>query len=88
MIMWLEELGRSGKPKRNADDKQLAAEAALRLCRAHGIAATTTKAAKGGKLCRLAAVLHGDPRADLQHQCREALRKSAKPGKKYVLVPR
>jgi hypothetical protein len=80
-----------GKPKRNADHKELAAEAALRLCRLYEIEPKTTKAGKTretGKFCRLAAVLYSYKRGrkldDLQHQCQKALADERKTGAKTV----
>jgi hypothetical protein len=64
------EKSKLGKPKPNADEKRLAAEAALQLLKMHGIAPTTTKT---GAFCKLAAVLYGDKDADLQHHCRRSL---------------
>jgi hypothetical protein len=58
------------KPKPNAEEKRLAAGAALHLLKVHGIDPTTTKT---GVFCKLAAVLYGDKSADLQHHCRSAL---------------
>ncbi len=78
------EKSKLGKPKPNADEKRLAVRAGLYLIEKHGIKPTTTKT---GKLCKLAAVLYGDPRADLQHQCRELLNQR-KTGIRNVLVPR
>jgi hypothetical protein len=75
------------KPKPSAIDKQLAAEAAVHLCDEFGIVPSTTKT---GPYCRLAAVLYGDERTDLQKQCQKVLsgdwstffpRNSAKPGR-------
>jgi hypothetical protein len=64
------EKSKLGKPKPSADEKRLAAEAALQLLKMHGIDPTTTK---NGVLCALAAALYGDEKADLQHHCRGAL---------------
>ena len=64
------EKSKLGKPKPNADEKRLAAEAALHLLKMHNIDPTTTKK---GAFCKLAAVLYGDDKADLQHHCRAAL---------------
>jgi hypothetical protein len=64
------EKSKLGKPKPNADEKRLAADAALHLLKIHGIDSTTTKT---GAFCKLAAVLYGDKSADLQHQCRAVL---------------
>jgi hypothetical protein len=65
------EKSKLGKPKPNADEKRLAAEAALHLLKMHDIEPTATKI---GAFCQLAAVLYGDKSADLQHHCRAALR--------------
>ena len=64
------EKSKLGKPKPDAYEKRLAAEAALHLLTMHDTYPTTTKA---GQFCKLAAVLYGDQRADLQHHCRAAL---------------
>lgn len=64
------EKSKLGKPKPDAYEKRLAAEAALQLLKAHDINPTTTKA---GAFCKLAAVLYGDKSAALQHHCRAAL---------------
>jgi hypothetical protein len=64
------EKSKLGKPKPDAYEKRLAAEAALHLIKMHDIDPTTTKT---GEFCKLAAVLYGDKTADLQHHCREAL---------------
>ena len=64
------EKSKLGKPKPDAYEKRLAAEAALHLLRMHDMDPTTTKA---GEFCKLAAALYGDQRADLQHHCRAAL---------------
>jgi hypothetical protein len=58
------------KPKPSAFDKQLAAEAAVHLCDEFGIKPSATRT---GPFCRLAAVLYGDERADLQKQCLQVL---------------
>jgi hypothetical protein len=63
------EKSKLGKPKPNAYEKRLAAEAALGLLKAHDIDPTTTKT---GAFCMLAAALYGDKSADLQRHCREA----------------
>ncbi len=69
------EKSKLGKPKPNAEEKRLAAAAALHLLKMHGIDPTTTKT---GAFCKLAAVLYGVKLAaalyaDLQHHCRAAL---------------
>ena len=58
--MWL------GKPKRSAVAKRVAAEEAALLLERAGIPLALRR---GGKFCRLAAVLYGDERADLFHHC-------------------
>jgi hypothetical protein len=63
------EKSKLGKPKPDAYEKRLAAEAALGLLKAHDIDPTTTKT---GAFCMLAAALYGDKSADLQRHCREA----------------
>jgi hypothetical protein len=65
------EKARLGKPKPDAYEKRLAAEAALHLLKLHHMDPTATKT---GAFCKLAAVLYGDKTADLQHHCRAALR--------------
>jgi hypothetical protein len=67
------EKSKLGKPKPDAYEKRLAAEAALHLIKMHDIDPTTTKA---GAFCKLAAVLYGNKTADLQHHCRKALRRA------------
>jgi hypothetical protein len=64
------EKSKLGKPKPDAYEKRLAAEAALGLLKMHDIDPTTTKA---GIFCKLAAVLYGDKSEDLQYHCRAAL---------------
>jgi len=59
-----------GKPKPDAHEKRLAADAARHLLKAHNIDPTTSKK---GTFCTLAAVLYGDKSAGLQHHCRAAL---------------
>jgi hypothetical protein len=59
-----------GKPKPDAYEKRLAAEAALHLLKTHDLDPTTTKT---GVFCKLAAVLYGDQSDDLQYQCRTVL---------------
>ena len=58
------------KPRPDAYEKRLAAEAALHLLKLHKIGPTTTKT---GAFCKLTAVLYGDQGDDLQHHCRAAL---------------
>jgi hypothetical protein len=73
----------SSRPAPNARAKKLAAIGAhclLRKFDEHSI--TTTK---GGAFCRLAAVLYGNPDADLQHHCRAVKRQT---GSKKLPVPR
>lgn len=73
LLKWISESwekSKLGKPKPNADEKRLAADAALHLLKMHGIDATTTKT---GAFCKLASVLYGDRSADLQHHCRVVL---------------
>jgi hypothetical protein len=67
------EKSKLGKPKPFADDKRLAAEAALHLLNIHDQSPTTSKT---GAFCKLAAVLHGDRRANLQHHCRAVLKRA------------
>ena len=73
LLNWICEIwekSKLGKPKPNAHEKRLAAEAALHLLKMHDIDPTTTKT---GVFCKLAAVLYGDKSAHLQHHCRAAL---------------
>ena len=73
LLVWIckkWEKSKLSKPKPSADEKRLAAMAALRLLRTHDIDPTTTKT---GAFCKLAAVLYGDKSADLQHHCRAVL---------------
>lgn len=63
---------KSGKPARNAETKVSAASEALYLLRKYSIDVVTTKKSV---YCQLAALLHGTPGADLQHQCRAVLQK-------------
>jgi hypothetical protein len=65
----------SSKLARSAYKKQIAAEEALWLMRKYGVDVATTK---GGAFCTLAALLYGKPRADLQPQCRAAVRGAGK----------
>jgi hypothetical protein len=67
------EKSKLGKPKPDAYEKWLAAEAALHLIKMHDIDPTTTKASA---FYKLAAVLYGNKTADLQHHCRKALRQA------------
>ena len=64
------EKSKLGKPKPDAYEKRLAAEAALHLLKLHDIDPTTTKT---GPFCKLAAALYGDKGDDLQYHCRTAL---------------
>jgi hypothetical protein len=64
------EKSKLGKPKPDAYEKRLAAEAALHLLKSHKIDPATTKT---GAFCKLAAVLYGNQSDDLQHHCRTAL---------------
>jgi hypothetical protein len=77
------EKSKLGKPKPSAEDKQLAAWAALYLCETHDIQPVTTKL---GNFCRLAAALYGDPSADLQHHCRDVLAKRRAGSKAFMRV--
>jgi hypothetical protein len=60
----------SSKLARGDHKKHLAAQEALWLMRKYRIDILTTK---GGTFCKLAALLYGKPRADLEHHCRAAL---------------
>ena len=60
-------------PRRDSFNKELAALVALQLMRKHVKPVSTTK---HGAFCQLAALLFGDPTADLQYQCRAALAKN------------
>jgi hypothetical protein len=55
----------------DAFERHAAARAAVSLCQRFEITPTSTR---GGKLCRLAAVLYGDVDADLQYHCIKALK--------------
>jgi hypothetical protein len=58
----------SGKLTReSAERKRLAVAEAHRLLEKYGAAITPTR---GSNFCRLAALLYGDPRANLRNQCR------------------
>ena len=57
-------------PKPFAYEKLFAAEAALHLCDEFAVKVTKTK---GGAFCTLAAILYGEPTADLQKQCSKVL---------------
>ena len=59
------------KTKPSANDKLLAAEAAVHLCDEFGVKLSATRT---GTYCRLAAVLYGDKQADLQKHCLRVLR--------------
>ena len=61
----------SSKTARNAFKKRLAAEEAVWLLRKYGVDLTSSKE---GAFCKLGALLYGKPQADLQRQCRAALR--------------
>jgi hypothetical protein len=67
------EQSKLGKPKPDASEKRLAAEATLHLLEMYKINPITTKT---GVFCKLAAVLYGDKGADLQYHCRAALRQA------------
>ena len=67
------EKSKLGKPKPDAYEKRLAAEAALHLIKMRDIEPTATKT---GTFCKLAAVLYGNKTSDLQHHCRKALRQA------------
>ena len=64
------ERSKLGKPKPDAYEKRLAAEAALHLLKTHEVDPTTTKT---GAFCKLAAALYGDKSDDLQYHCRTVL---------------
>src|SRR5262249_36510496 len=64
----------SGQPKKSSDPKLRAAKEALYLMHKYGAHVATTK---GSNFCRLAAILYGDEKADMQHWCRRALKASA-----------
>jgi hypothetical protein len=75
------EKSKLGKPKPRAEAKRLAAWAALHLCEIHNIKPTTTKT---DKLCKIAAALYGEPRADLQHHCRWVLKERKAGSKAFI----
>jgi hypothetical protein len=70
MIYHLKAYAKGRKPKPDAFRKRLAADYALYLCDRFGVKATT---ARTGKFCLVAAALFGDPAADLQYHCANAL---------------
>jgi hypothetical protein len=49
--------------------KRYAAKTAAQLLKAHGL---PVRATRGGPLCRLAALIYGEPHADFLHHCRRA----------------
>lgn len=65
-----------GRRNRSADRlvrKHSAAAMAAEILESHGLRPTATQKShtkKASVFCRIAAVLYGDPRADLYHQCR------------------
>ena len=71
-LRYLQAYGEGRKPKPDAFRKRLAADYALYLCDRFGVKTTT---ARTGKLCLVAAALFGDPAADLQYHCANALAK-------------
>jgi hypothetical protein len=60
---------KSEKPKPDALEQRLSAMTALTICRECGIEPRLTR---GGKYFKIAAALYGDPKANLDHQCRWA----------------
>jgi hypothetical protein len=71
------------KPRPSAEEKRLASWAALFLFETCSMTPVTTK---GSKFCRLAAVLYGDPRADLQHHCRHVFAERNDGSKAFMRV--
>lgn len=55
-------------PDASSPAKRFAAEAAAKLLSAQGL---PVRATRRGPFCRLAAILYGDPSADLFHHCRQ-----------------
>jgi hypothetical protein len=78
---WLNRAARAqthptGPPFRiEAEKQRIAAEHACELWQ---FSTKKISAAKGSKFCQLAALLYGDPKADLQYQCRKVLRSAKK----------
>jgi hypothetical protein len=81
--MWLKRVDAArtatGKTVRlEAEAKKIAARYAIELMQAFG---SEISAAKGSRLCRLAALLHGQPRSNLSRQCGEVLRRTKRGSK-------
>jgi hypothetical protein len=78
LLKWrpiLEEIGDSRsrkRPQMNALKKRLAVAEAHQLLQKYGSRRVT--ATKNGEFCRLAALLYGDPKADLINQCKAYIR--------------
>jgi hypothetical protein len=74
-----------GKPKPSAEKfarKHRAVEVAAKLLESHGLPLTATRKTdtqQASVFCRVAAALTGEKRADLYHQCRAYIQKSAEP---------
>jgi hypothetical protein len=66
----------------NALKKRLAVAEAYELLQKYGSERVT--AAKGGKFCRLAALLYGDPKADLINQCKAYIRTPTSTAAEYT----
>jgi hypothetical protein len=77
-----------GQPKPStarSDLQREAAAAAAQLLEKHGLRPTATRKTSKQQVsvfCRLAAVLYGDPRADLYHHCRTHIKKTRNQGSK------
>jgi hypothetical protein len=73
----------SGKNTRMKSlNKRLAVAEAYHLLQKYGSKRVT--ATKGGKFCRLAALLHGDPQADLINQCKAYIRAPKRTAAEYT----
>jgi hypothetical protein len=88
LLKWrpiLEEIGDSRprkRPQMNALKKRLAVAEAHQLLRKYS--STRVTATKGGKFCRLAALLYGDPKADLINQCKAYIRAPTPTAAHYI----
>jgi hypothetical protein len=78
----MEEKPSEESPRLNALKKRLAVAGAYQLLQKYGSKRVT--ATKGGKFCRLAALLYGDPEADLINQCRAYIRTPTSTAAQYT----
>jgi hypothetical protein len=73
VLLWMcekwEETNLKKEQKPSADDMRIAARAALFLCEKYGINLAITQ---GGRFCRLAAFLYGDPAVHFRPHCKWA----------------